>query len=71
MAPDELEALITELKAWCREERGRQRKVADALGVSEALVSNWLARRKTPMLRHWLELKAFLKTERRRKRKSS
>jgi hypothetical protein len=52
--------LYDELKAWCKAERGRQRQLAGTLGVSEALVSNWLARRKTPILRHWLALHSLL-----------
>jgi transcriptional regulator with XRE-family HTH domain len=52
MAAQELDNLISELTSWCKAKHGRQRELAAMLGVSEQLVSNWLARRKTPTLKH-------------------
>jgi transcriptional regulator with XRE-family HTH domain len=67
MPPKELDALMAELKAWCKREHGRQKALADELGVTEQLVSNWIARRKTPGLENYLKLKAFLDKQRRRR----
>jgi hypothetical protein len=61
VAPQEVDKLISELTAWCRVRHGRQRQLAAMLGVSEQLVSNWLARRKTPTLRHGLQIQELLK----------
>jgi transcriptional regulator with XRE-family HTH domain len=61
MAAQELERLISELTSWCKVKRGRQRELAAMLGVSEQLVSNWLARRKTPTLQRGLQIQQFLK----------
>ncbi len=61
MPPKELDALMSELKAWCKREHGRQKALADELGVTEQLVSNWIARRKKPGLENYLKLQAFLK----------
>ena len=60
VAPQEVDKLISELTAWCRAQHGRQRELAAMLGVSEQLVSNWLARRKTPTLQHGLQIQDFL-----------
>ena len=56
MAAQELDKLISELTSWCKAKHGRQRELAAMLGVSEQLVSNWLARRKTPTLQHGLQI---------------
>jgi DNA-binding transcriptional regulator YiaG len=61
MAAQELDSLISELTSWCKAKHGRQRELAAMLGVSEQLVSNWLARRKTPTLQHGLQIQEFLK----------
>jgi transcriptional regulator with XRE-family HTH domain len=61
----EINALMTELKVWCKGKYGRQRYVARKLGISEQLLSNWIARRKTPGLQKYLTLQAFLKNRRR------
>jgi transcriptional regulator with XRE-family HTH domain len=54
----------SELTAWCRARHSRQRELAALLGVSEQLVSNWLARRKTPTLQHGLQIQEILKKQR-------
>jgi hypothetical protein len=64
MAAQELDDLISELTSWCRAKHGRQRELAVLLGVSEQLVSNWLARRKTPTLQHGLQIQEILKKQR-------
>jgi transcriptional regulator with XRE-family HTH domain len=55
---------MTRLKRWAKKVRGRSRDIADSLGVSEQVVSNWLNRRKTPSLDHWLALQEFAKGKR-------
>jgi hypothetical protein len=59
MPPDELDQFMARLLRWAKKERGRSRLIADSLGVSEQVVSNWLNRRKTPSLNHWLSLQDF------------
>jgi hypothetical protein len=56
---DEVDQLMSELRQWCEQKHGRQKEIADALNVSEQVVSNWLYRRKTPLLKNWLGLQAF------------
>jgi transcriptional regulator with XRE-family HTH domain len=65
MPPEELDALMAELKAWCKAKHGRQRELAAELGVTEQVLSNWIARRKMPGLQNYLRLQAFLKRQRR------
>ena len=48
---------------------GRQHEIAQMLGVSDALVANWIARRKTPTLKHGLKLLEFLKARRQHSKK--
>jgi hypothetical protein len=60
MPPEELDRLIAELDAWCTSKYGRQTEIADHLGVSKQLVANWLARRRTPTLRHYFAIRTFL-----------
>ena len=69
VAPQMVDKLISELTAWCRAQHGRQRELAAMLGVSEQLVSNWLARRKTPTLQHGLQIQEFLKKRRKSRKK--
>jgi DNA-binding transcriptional regulator YiaG len=66
MPPEELDALMAELKAWCKDKHGRQRELAGELGVTEQVLSNWIARRKKPSLENYLKLHAFLRKQRRR-----
>ena len=61
------ERLLAELKAWCDQKRGRRAEIARMLNVSPQLVSDWMARRKTPTLDDGLKLMAFLKEHRRRR----
>jgi transcriptional regulator with XRE-family HTH domain len=69
VAPQEVDKLISGLTAWCRAQHGRQREIAAMLGVSEQLVSNWLARRKTPTLQHGLQIQEFLNKQRKSRKK--
>jgi hypothetical protein len=66
MPPEEIEKVVTELRAWASQGRGRQKQAADALGIDEALLSNWIAGRKRPGLKYYFALQAFLKKQRRR-----
>jgi hypothetical protein len=68
MPPEEIDKIVAELKAWTAQGRGRQKQVADALKIDEALVSNWIAGRKRPGLKYYFALEAFLKKRRRRSR---
>jgi transcriptional regulator with XRE-family HTH domain len=61
---EELDRVMAELKAWCKREYGRQKDLASRLDTSEELLSNWLARRKTPSIEDYLKLKAFLAKQR-------
>jgi transcriptional regulator with XRE-family HTH domain len=64
MPPEELDALMAELKAWCKAKHGRQKDLAEKIGVSEDTISHWIARRKKPGLEKYFELRAFLKQQR-------
>jgi DNA-binding transcriptional regulator YiaG len=55
---------MARLKRWAKKVRGRSRVIADTLGVSEQVVSNWLNRRKTPSLDHWFKLQDFAREKR-------
>ncbi len=60
MPPEELDKLMAELTAWCGEKYGRQAEIAEKLGVSKQLVTNWLAGRRAPTLKYFFKLRAFL-----------
>jgi transcriptional regulator with XRE-family HTH domain len=60
MPPEELDKLMADLRAWCDEKYGRQAELADELGVSKQLVTNWLAGRRSPTLKHFFEIRRFL-----------
>ena len=66
MPPEELDTLMTKLKDWCKNKHGRQKDLAEELGITEQLLSNWLAGRKKPSLDKYLALRAFLAKQRRR-----
>lgn len=68
MPPEEFDALMAKLRAWCKGKHGRQKALAEELGITEQLLSNWIAKRKTPGLENYLRLQSFLKKERRRRR---
>jgi DNA-binding XRE family transcriptional regulator len=55
-----------QLKAWCAEHYGRQAEVAEAIGVSRQVVTDWLKGRAIPSLDNGLALQRFLKKQRRR-----
>ena len=61
----ESEILIDELRAWCEEEYGRRAEVAERIGVSRQVISDWLHGRAVPSLDNGLKLQAFLKKRRR------
>ena len=61
---DEVDQFMQKLLRWCKEERGRAREIAQEIGVAEQVVSNWIHRRKTPELYHWLSLQKFARKHR-------
>jgi transcriptional regulator with XRE-family HTH domain len=63
MMPDELDALMKNLSAWCKDIHGRQKLAADEVGVTEQTLSNWIAGRKRPGLTKYLKVQAFLKKQ--------
>jgi DNA-binding transcriptional regulator YiaG len=63
----ESERLLAELKEWADAEYGRRSQLAQMLGVSKQLVSEWFAGRSTPTWDHGLAIEAFLKKQRRRR----
>jgi transcriptional regulator with XRE-family HTH domain len=67
MSQNEIDKFFKELKAWCREEPGRQKRLAKKLGVSEQRLSHWITGFRKPGLDHWLELNAFLRKQREKK----
>ena len=70
MTPEEeREQLIADLAEWCGAEYGRQTEIANKLGVSKQLVSNWITGRRFPSLKNGLALQAFLQEQGKRRRK--
>ena len=67
MPSKESEKLIAQLKAWADDKYGRGREIAEMLGVSPQLVSEWFAGRRTPTLDTGLKIQAFLKKQRKRR----
>jgi cobalamin biosynthesis protein CbiG len=67
--------LLSRAEDWCREERGRQTKLADALGVKRQAVSIWFSEyrkdrpKNSPTAEQALGLAAFLKQQARKERK--
>jgi transcriptional regulator with XRE-family HTH domain len=55
------ERLLTLLSACAGAKRGRQHELAQAIGVTDEQVSNWINRKKTPSLRHGLAVLEFLR----------
>jgi hypothetical protein len=68
MSPKESEILMDELKAWCDERYGRRAEVAEGIGVSRQIVSDWIKGRAIPNLDNGLALQAFLRKRRRRQK---
>jgi len=65
-----VETLLDTLREWCEAEHGRNAEIADHLGVSRQLVTDWLKGRAIPTLSSGLKLQAFLKEHRDRKHRS-
>jgi transcriptional regulator with XRE-family HTH domain len=68
MASKSASDLIAELKTWCEAERGRSSRLAEHLGVTRQVISNWLAGRRTPSLDEGLKIQEFLREQHRRRR---
>jgi DNA-binding XRE family transcriptional regulator len=66
---EEIKRVIDELKAWCQEEHGRNVEVAEKLGVSRQLVSDWFKGRAIPSLKNWLKIQRFLRKQMRRRKR--
>jgi predicted XRE-type DNA-binding protein len=66
MSPKESDILMAELKSWCEEKYGRQAEVAEAIGVSRQIVTDWIKGRAIPNLDNGLALRAFLQKQRKR-----
>jgi hypothetical protein len=65
MPRDEVDDLISELKAWAEQARhGEQTELAKLLGVPKQRVNHWITGRKIPNLRDGLKLQEFLKKQR-------
>ena len=66
MLRDEVDFLMSELKAWAEQaEHGAQNELARLLGVPKQRVNHWITGRKIPNLLDGLKLQAFLKKQRR------
>jgi hypothetical protein len=66
MSPRESQILMAELKSWCDERYGRRAEVAEAIGVSRQVVSDWIKGHAIPNLDNGLALRAFLQKQRKR-----
>jgi DNA-binding XRE family transcriptional regulator len=65
----DIDALMAELRAWAREERGRQMILARATGVSKQAVSAWVKGAAVPTWQMGIKIEAFLKAQRPLRRK--
>ena len=63
----DIEALMAELQAWAREERGRQMLLARATGVSKQTVSAWVKGTSVPTWQMGIRIEAFLAAQRPKK----
>ena len=68
MSEKELEELLSGLRAWAEAKHGRQKELAEAMGVTENTISHWLGGRKRPSLAMFFKLKAFLQKRGRRRK---
>lgn len=66
MPREEVEKLLLELREWADRGYGRRSELAQMLGVSKQLVSEWFSGRSVPTWGHGLAIAAFLKKQRRR-----
>jgi transcriptional regulator with XRE-family HTH domain len=64
----EVKALIDELQTWCKAKHGRNTEIANRLGVSRQLVSDWFSGAASPTLATGLKIQTFLKAQRRRRK---
>jgi transcriptional regulator with XRE-family HTH domain len=60
VSEDELKRVMQALKQWAKQGHGRQKQIADAIGVTEPTLSNWIAGRKRPSLAKFFALREFL-----------
>jgi hypothetical protein len=67
---ERLKRLLAEARAWCIQERGRQSRLAEHLGVSRAAIAAWFAEepKKQPTAEQALAMAEFLKQRRRESR---
>ena len=62
VAAERTKQLIEGVKTWCIAHEVKQRVLADKLGVSRQLVTEWFAFRKKPTSEHTLTLLGLLKS---------
>jgi DNA-binding XRE family transcriptional regulator len=67
---DEIQRAINELKEWAGKEYGSQSELARKLGVPRQRINDWFTGKKTPELKAWLKIQAFLRKERGRRQPS-
>jgi len=61
MTDPQISALLVELRAYCKEKRGRLRDLAVELGVSDSLLATWFSGHRTPKITKCLKLEAVAK----------
>jgi transcriptional regulator with XRE-family HTH domain len=66
MSSAELKKLMEELSELCRS-HGRQKEIAQEMGVSEQVLSNWLNGSRSPSLDSYFKIQEFLKKQKRRR----
>jgi transcriptional regulator with XRE-family HTH domain len=50
---------LVKLKAWCDQERGRQKAIAEAVDITKQAVSNWFAGRQEPTAEQLLAIQEY------------
>jgi hypothetical protein len=58
MTDPDISAVLAELRAYCKEKRGRLRDLAVELGVSNSLLANWFSGHRIPKITKRLKLEA-------------
>jgi transcriptional regulator with XRE-family HTH domain len=65
----EYSKIIEELREWCKAQHGRQKELADGLGISKQLVSSWLTQGRKISLNQWIKIQEWRDKQKKASRK--
>ena len=66
MTAEDVSRILDELREWCHGKHGRQKALADAIGVKKQIVYNWLNAKSVPSWAHGLDIQDFLRRQRKK-----